>query len=548
MASFISEDVYKAFLTEMQALEDLRVTYTSVHAQAALEREDPEVRRLIEALALFAARNRVTAQQTLLATQQRLFRQFFSFLLSPCPATALLQMQPTGRLADVITYPKGTEVALAGERGARALFATERDLVVLPIKLEAIDTLLRPKSGTRVVLSFRAPFPRNDAIGLLPLHVNHLDDYAASLTVLHRLRRHLERAVVVFGEKPDEDATGDSCEVTFGEPVDDPTAEDLDHPLQRARSFFHFPQRDLFLNVRIGSTPRNWTRFHICLELDGAWPRSLRLNRDMFQPFTVPITNLRRAQAAPIMADGRESRHRIRHPTPAEGWSLHSVRGVFSVVKNGLVPLQSGMITSGGGSYEIERTVDADGEAHWLRLRFPDAFDKPRKITVDARWIQPAFSAAAEGRVQPTLHGRVATGVQLEVRGVVRPHADNPLRDDFEGMLQILALRSKATGLTLEELRVLIGALGAVEQGSYRPVVDHLGELSVTTMPEPRELGGGRRNAYKLALASFDVTLLPLIDAGLRRLHSVLVAWTPDAHVHLDAQLPGDGAGVLTYR
>ena len=49
------EEVHKAFLQEMQALENLRVSYTGAYASAGLVREDPEVRRLLEAIALLSA-------------------------------------------------------------------------------------------------------------------------------------------------------------------------------------------------------------------------------------------------------------------------------------------------------------------------------------------------------------------------------------------------------------------------------------------------------------------------------------------------------------
>src|SRR5438552_1344500 len=146
MAANVTDDVYKVFLEEMQALENHRVTYTSVNASAAIEREDPEVRRLIESLAILSARSRIASQRSLLATQRRLFQQYFSFLLAPCPAMGLLQLEPSGQLADEVVLPRGTEVAVSSE-GARALFVTQRDVRLLPIRLEGCETLLRPRSG-----------------------------------------------------------------------------------------------------------------------------------------------------------------------------------------------------------------------------------------------------------------------------------------------------------------------------------------------------------------------------------------------------------------
>src|SRR5947208_15366545 len=112
----------------MHALENFRVTYTGVHEGVPLEREDPEVRRLIEAMAFFTARTRASSLRNLLATRRRLFQQFFSFLLSPLPAMGFLQAQISGRFAEPATLPKGSQVVISGEEGPGGVFRTLHDL------------------------------------------------------------------------------------------------------------------------------------------------------------------------------------------------------------------------------------------------------------------------------------------------------------------------------------------------------------------------------------------------------------------------------------
>lgn len=546
MKSQAGDEVHKAFLQEMQALETLRVSYTGAHASAGLVREDPEVRRLLEAIALLSARSRVASQKSLLATQRRLFQQFFSFLLSPCPARGLLQLEPTSQLADSVELARGTEVQLTAPSGARAMFATTRKIRVLPIRLVWCETLLRV-SGPRVVLGFRSPFPRREEIGSLSLHVNHLDDYPASLTLAHLLKKHVERAFVVFEDKVTEDSDGPSCRVSFGEPADEDQLGEGEHPLQEVRDFFHSPQRDLFMNVEVTETPARWHKFSIVLDLSGRWPRALRLTKDMFELFTVPIANLQASPAEPILCEGLESRTRIRHPNPGQRWEPHSVTGVYSVDEMGLIPVRPGIVTAGTGSYELERTEDARGEAHWIRLRFPEAFAEPRSIAIEARWLQPGFSEHISGHLKAQLHARAIPGLRLDLRGGVTPHVSNPLVNSFEGMLQLLSLRSKTGGLSREELDVLLEALGVLEQSPYASLQDHLGELQVETRPEPRERGGGRRHVYRFDLGEFDTTLVPLVDAGLAKIAAALRAWTTDARVTVEARFGGDDPRTVTY-
>ncbi|MBL4850463.1 MAG: type VI secretion system baseplate subunit TssF [Planctomycetes bacterium] len=546
MKPHAGDEVHKAFLQEMQALENLRVSYTGAYASAGLVREDPEVRRLLEAIALLSARSRVASQRSLLATQRRLFQQFFSFLLSPCPARGLLQLEPTGRLADTVELPRGTEVQVSAPSGASAMFATQRAVRVLPLRLVWCETLLRVE-GPRVVLGFRAPFPRQEEINTLSLHVNHLDDYPASLTLVHLLQRHLERAFLVFEDKVTEDSDGPSCSVSFGEEPDEETIGEEEHPLQEVRSFFHAPQRDLFMNVTVPETPPRWHKFSIVLDLSGDWPRALRLTKDMFELFTVPIANLQEGPAEPLLCEGLESRTRIRHPNPDQRWEPHSVRGVYTVEEMGLVPIRPGIVTAGTGSYELERTEDERGEAHWIRLRFPQAFAEPRSVAIEALWLQPGFSEHMSGHLKAQLHARAIPGLRIDLRGGITPHASNPLASSFEGMLQLLSLRSKTGGLTREELDVLLEALGVLEHSPYASLQDHLGELKVETLPEPRERGGGRRHVYRFDLGEFDVTLTPLIDAGIARIAEALRAWTTDARVTVEAHFGGDDPRTVTY-
>jgi type VI secretion system protein ImpG len=536
----IAEDLYKAFLDEMKSLENFRVTYTSVHASASVEREDPEVRRLIDAMAFFSARTRTAALRNLLSTQRRLFQQYFSFLLSPMPAMGMLQAQTTGRFAETTVLPRGSEVLIAAEGRPGAVFHTAADMRILPIQLAGIQTLLRSSSGTRVVLTFKSAFPRNDEIGLLPLFVNHLDDYAASLSVLYHLRKHLERAIVVYGEEPIDDLTkGTTCDVSYGAVQEPDELPELTHPLQAVRSFLHYPQQELFFNVKISEKQPNWKQFSICLDFKATWPKSLRLNKDMFQLFTVPISNLKRSMGSPLLAAGTQDRFPLRYPSPAQKFALHSVVGVFQIEEKGLLPLKPGMVTGGSGSYEIEHSKDEDGATAYVKLQFPEAFTKPRKISVDAFWLQPWFSDEVAGKLRVQLSSRSISGATFELRGDIRPHQDNLLQDDFEGMLQILALKSKAVGFNLDDIGILLNALGSMKASHFKQLHSYLAEVSVQILPQLKDTGSGQRQMYKFRLKESDAAFLPLIEAGLRQLANLLKIWTPDSTVSVEAQITG---------
>lgn len=536
-----SDALYKAFLDEMQALESFRMAYTGQRPEAGLDREDPDVRRLIEAMAFFAARTRATALRNILATRRRLFRQYFDFLLSPLPAMGMLQAVPSGRFAEPAVLPAGTEVSVFPPAGRPATFRTLWELRILPIRLRGVETMLRGGAGHRVALHFQAAFPRNDEIGTLWLHVNHMNTYLASLHVLAQLRRHLEGAFVCFDERVTEESTGPRCEVRFGAPRDPDGPQSGDaHPLERVRSFFHFPERELYLAVEVPQPRRNWQRFSVVFDLGRGWPgRKLRLHEDLFKLFVVPVRNLHRMMAAPIEADGRHERYPIRSPEPDQRYELHSVLGVYQVTEQGMTALRPGILAGGAGSYEVELD-EPEGEERrgqgrqWLLLELPEAFDAPRTIAVDAMWHQPWFSEYAHERLQAALRTRVVAGVDWELIGGIRPHAESALRDDVEALLHMVSLRSKSL-LQLGELAFLLQVLGMGAQRRFRPFEELASDLHVSSVPRPREQGGGFKHIYRVRLRPFAAGEEPAVRVALERAHEVLDCWVADAVVEIEA-------------
>ena len=73
------------FLSELDALERFRRAFLERHPRLPLDREDPDVRRLIESMAFFSVQTRQATLRNLRSTWRRLFAGFFDFLLEPVP-------------------------------------------------------------------------------------------------------------------------------------------------------------------------------------------------------------------------------------------------------------------------------------------------------------------------------------------------------------------------------------------------------------------------------------------------------------------------------
>lgn len=536
----LDERLYKTFLEELNSLENFRIAYRGIHPQAPLDSDDPDVKRLTEAIAFFAARTRLAAIDNVFALQRRIFSQFFPFLMTPLPATGILRASTTGQFVESLVLPKGTTLAVSTQTGKTAYFDTTRELRIIPIALTEMKMLLMPGEGFRLLLHFRASYPRNEDIDWLSLHINHLNDFMASLLVFHTLRECLKTTMVVFGDEVSETSRGPACDVFFGAPRQKPdeVTEETLHPIMQERGFFHYPHQELYLNVRVPPPPRNWQRFTLILDLTPRWPRNLVLNREIFQLFTVPVFNCRRSMATPIVCDGTQERNPIRYPKLELGFDLHSVLGVYEVKKNHMEPLRPGILAGGNGSYEIVHLVDGPRpRPHVLKLYFPEAFQAPRTIAVDALWVQPWFSEHIQEKHQITLFSRSAVGLRWEWLGELVPQAENPYLQNTDGIFHVLSLTNKSS-LNYANLTGLLVSMGIGKGPPFSRAMQNIAAQRVEeTVPRKRGSSQILTYVYTLQVKNLDPSIRPLMEIFVEHLGRLVDAWIPDVAVEVRLEL-----------
>jgi type VI secretion system protein ImpG len=539
----VDEELYEAFLQEMHTLENFRMMYASVHPSVPLERDDPDVKRLIEAMAFFSARTRLAGVKEVTRLNRRIFRQFFSFLLTPLPAMGILQAKPTGQLAEAVQLQRNSEIAVTASNGKVALFRTCQDLRILPLELTSVKTVLLPERGFRLILQCSAPYPRNDEVGTLSLHINHLNDYLASLRILHTVREHFTAGRVFFGEDLEDSSAGKTCKVQFGPfPVEeDSQNEESPHPLEIERLFFHYPQQELYVHVEVPQQPRNWQRFSIALDLDADWPRTMLFNRDVFHLFTVPMMNLKRSMAQSIRCEGTLEAYPIRHGQSEYDFAIHSVLGVYEVQKDSMVPLKAGVLSGESGAYEVEESHE-DGRVKRSRLllHFPEAFGATRSIAVDGLWLQPWFSEFVLQWRSVAPYRRQLMGVKWDILGELRPHEENHFLKDTEGFMYLFTLTNK-TSLQRDDLLGLINTLGSAQQGPFQRACQSLADVKVQAAPQRGHGEGLLRYVYTLGFKSSDQALDGLFDSFRCHIGKVLDTWIADAAVEVRLE-PGKNA------
>jgi len=511
------------FLAELSALDAFSAARED-RGSLPLGREDPDIRRLLEALAFFSARTRSIAQREMSASVRRMADALLPDFVLAMPARGLLQLVPDERFVEPLDLPRGTALRTFAAEGTIAAFSTERRLRVLPLSVESA-TLVQDRAGLaiEIVLASRVPIRIAETIDL---HVRRLGDYRASLTLLDAIRQHFLRASVTYGPaEPDANARKFDCPVRFGPRPPSIEDDELDEsPLGKVRAFFQAPERELFLGLGLPAPRSPWRKALVRLELGEDFPEELGVIGDNFLPFVVPIVNRWAAMASPFLHDGTRAEFPIEPVLSGlEAVRLDAVRAVYETGEKGLSLILPASM--GGSGWEVS---GIEAGAPTLRLHLPEAFDKPRKIVVDALWSQPSSFSTSRGKLKPSFFERHLPGVGLRMLGDMRASVSSPLSEQPAAMLDVLAKRSRPV-TTTEDLRRLLVLLGASGTSPLRDMPAQIARLSAYDAPDTSRPSGGLKHVYSVALASRSAEDGPLLRAFGEHIGAVLDAWSEDA-------------------
>ena len=523
----------KHLVAELKTLEDFRLRHGQRHPHGRVEREDPDVRRMIEALGFFSVRTRLATMRNLQATWRRLFGSYFGYLLDPLPSKMLVQAHVTPRMVESTILEAGSELRVTTLSGQIGYFRTTSELRIVPVTLESMQ-MIPLRGGTRLVLNLRSRFPRTDAVGMLRLLIQYLDSYETALRVHFQLRAHTRRAFAVYEDTVADDSDGPDCLLSFGSVFPEPQQPDTRNPLLKVRSFFHFPQEELFVNVDVPRSRKPWSRVAVCFDLDDGWPRDPVPTADMFQLFAVPAENLRKESSEPIVFDGAQEAYPIRYHNPSLGYSLQTTLGVYRIDPEGLSPLEPGILHSSDSAmaYEVEERLDDLHNGLFLIVQMPDALMQPVKLVVEALWHQPGFARDAVGKLKISLPNRSQEGVVLQPVSDVRASASTSLGQDSMALLRLLAMRMKSV-LDVRELGQLLAVLGTVKDSPFQELPHRVKNLTVELAPDSAMRGSGLRHVYRMTMDRFEPDEEALVWTFVRRVRELLDAWNADATVEL---------------
>jgi type VI secretion system protein ImpG len=524
------------FLTELSRLDAFAAEREDDFALDS-GRDDPDVRRLLEAMAFFSARTRSGAIGAVEAAVRRLAAGTLDELLVPTPAAVMVQAMPGDQLIEPFQLPAGLPLQATTKDGRVGIFTTERAMTLLPAETKAV-LLTRGPRHVDIVIKVTALRPLSKAT-TLSFYVRRLDDYRASLALYDAIERHFVQARVEsedVGELPCRVEFGPRSSEQFG-PEDE--AGDLG-PFAAIRSFFQLPEQELFMRVSVPAVPGGWSDLSIRLELEEAFPEEFGVTSDTFQLGVVPCANRWLDFAQPIECDGTRTAYPVRSgEAMLEQVELHEVRGVYRSTGHGLTPIAPAALARHGDAFEFEPAGSADGDS--VRLDIAGAFENPCRVQVDAWWSQPRLWSAPAGRIALVPRTRRLPGVTFRALGALHPAHPSPLARDPARCLDVLSLKVRPV-LRRRDLIGMLELLGADDDSCYRGTASSIDELESSQASDPEQRAGGIRRVYKLALRCRSVEEEPLLRRVAREAAKLLDAWTEDAvdvEVTTRRQLPG---------
>ena len=511
-------DIYPLYLQQLQGIQTFRQAYHGMYQTQALEQDDPELKRLTEAIAYCSAHAQHHGQRTLVAQQRNLLAQIHPYMITPLPAKSLLQVVVSEKLQGSMLVKAGTEFHLQGENGQSAIFQTCRPMQVLPLRYTGLETQPSGLRDIEIHLQFKALSTQTKAPGKIPLFLDVCQDFRHSLKLYQAL---LPAEIKVSFDFADESYQADFT-AAAGEFLPGM------HPVETCRQQFHFPNAQFCLELDIADAPANWQNLTV----------NIRVNKDLlpdwqadyFTPFCVPVINLHHPPAQRLQVDGTRVHYPICPPDIGADWALHSVLGVYQLQDKQRTPIMPSVLSSAlaapaltaNFSLLIDEQV-GEQQSTILDINLPNAFAKPCAVEVDGYWLQPAFSSHLWQKIQLTPLAMDIPGVSWQLAGPrVKQQAAIQKVDRLNGLL---AVRSNEV-LAAEHINALVSYISLEWAKEFDLIAErYLGALPLSQL---------NQFALRLRLSKTDIALAELFLSYIKQL---IACWFAPQSVELSLEL-----------
>ncbi len=523
---WVDEKIYQAYLEELQQLEKFKASHIAMYGETPLDSEDPNTKRLIEALAFFGARARLHGVNQITQIHERLFRQYFPYLVNPLPAFGMLQITPSIRYPERVTLPAGSELIFKTSNQLKASFQTLESLDVFPLFQKNFSFERHEAAGWRCLIEYNSLHVSTEELGSMRFYINHLNSFFSSLRVLFAVQHTFVKAQVFYDPTDIHREEGLECGVEFGPAIHDRSI--FFHEIEQVRSLLHFPQQELFLKFSIPPCRKRWKKIVFCLDFNEKWPDSIRLSADSFLPFIVPIANFKKAHADPIICDGTKNVYPLLHPEPIYQFELHTVLSVAKILSNGLKPLKPGILGKMGESFEVDYFNKE------LLLDLPDAFQSPATLAVEALWTQPWFSDYMNVELELQFKEAQTFGLGVRLLGSLHRH-EQTVEEDPNFLIRLLSLKNQ-NYLQLNEILFIVNAMKKLSGSFFDQVPDWILELKTRQRMDQKNFGSVIE--YEFFLKDWNGQKWEVALLFFKYVNDMLNSWLPHFDIETIVHFP----------
>ena len=482
---------------------------------------------MIEALAFFGARARLQGTQKILEIHQRLFRQYFPYLVHPVPAFAMLQMKPSIRYPEKVVLTAGSELIFKTENNLRATFQILDDITIFPFTMKAFEFSRRSSEGWQCRIEFASPHISTDEIGSITFYINHLNSFLSSLSISFAMQYSLEKIQVFYDDAKLKNTKGKDCGITYG--YDSENRSVFRHVIEQIRSMLHFPQQELFLTIEIPPLKKRWDSFTLVFDFNKAWPESYKLNSESFVPYVVPIVNLKKSYAEPIVNDGTRDSFPVIFPEPIHKFELHTVLNVREILPSGTRPITPGLLgIDDEGSYEMDYFKKE------IILDLPNAFQNPKTVSIEALWTQPWFSNYINDELDLIFTEAQAFGLNTCLLGSIQ-RFESTIDLDPNFLIKILSLKNQAH-LTLNEILFLMHVMKNLHHSYFDFLPSLIKEVKINETFTSKKMNSAIE--YEFFLKDLGGQKWELVVLFFKYLHDFLNCWLPTFEIQTKVHLP----------
>jgi type VI secretion system protein ImpG len=524
----ITADEQNIFDEELAFLATVQSRFLHLHQQVPVAFNDPDVKRLIEAMAAFMAKGRIAGTTQIDQLHQRVFQQLLPYIASPISSMGLVQTN-SQYITETTQLNQGAAFNVTSDDDDKAEYVSTHGMPLRPITITKLgldaNTAGRMNSQLNIVLNSSNGMPGH--LQHLPLYLDVNNNYAATRQFIKLLSSKLVSVRAVFDHQF-EAVAGD---FSFGacqplEPENIPLNFAIEHqscglhPIDKIRRFFQLPQQENYLNLYFADSPQYWQTCKLQLHFESPWTSRIKPSASFIKLGMVCVENVLKEFAESFNFDATRSASTLRPPSTSPDMKLLKCLGVYQGAIKERQLLCPGILKSGNAAYELHLQGCA---LPLIDIQLSEAFTKPVKISIEALWHQPDFSAHLWKELKVRTSHLAIQKLSCEIYSAPVPHL--PMSDNAPHSLLELSLLKNKDVLSLEEILFILDSLGSVFNREFKIIKPLLTELHVLAP-----------NHYGFVVNDTNPQTTALLECFMAKLAQLLTLWLPAGPIQVSMQ------------